>query len=575
MLSTVSKNRRRRRRRHKRSVPANNTTDSNQIDVEDDDSVADKIDDMDKSRTFSPRVNSKFINEDVEIETAMLLKQLNTDSEFALKKERAIEFFTSCVSQEELKHFRHFQHETEALESKVDEQIEIMPSPDVAQESYPTEGPQLALSYLNEELNFEAVVVPFDKTTSISFDVHQLYLPDLTLPKQFPQDIEASADETAYVRNVIDEGHFVKAKPNISTVNRSQFINRLFEEGSSNWFDFNQKEIKNLHDITVSRRLVKSFCAEKFHPIDYPRTNVCLELDTLEDRILKIHIKNIYFDIHPSFNDEQKLARELETLYEEFVALKQSDILAKIETKMKILRQLLDTVSKCGKNKSQKQKTLSNLQMHRNELKELRETWHRESARNREIMKNILEKWAQLKRLKEGLAEPSTSLKLLIKVQETDAQQDEHEWSQRFQLEHREMMDEAMESYRRQKAERKKNGKHETNEHERHESKDQDSIEIVKPKASKIEEDLLRIFADSMRPPGEQIIDFELEKASTATIKSPPKYVVKLVLDDGQLEFPESNKLTNIGHAHINAIFTIKFTTKIPKKLTFQVNVSR
>lgn len=572
MLSTAPKNRRRRRRRHKRSLPSNNTIDSNNIEVDDDNSVEDKIDDIDRSRPFSPRVNSKFINEDVEIETAMLLKQLNKDSEFSLKKERAIEFFTSSVSPEELKHFKYFKHRDENAEQKNDDQIEVMPSPDVAQETYPTEGPQLALSYLNEELDFEAVVVPFDRNQFISFDEYQFYLPDLTLPKELPRDIEASLGSSTQFRNVVSEGHFVKPKPSISGVNRAQFINRLFEEGALDWFDFNQKEIKNLQDIIISRRLVKSFCAEKFHPIDYPRTNIYLELEALQDRILKIHIKNIYFDIHPSFNEEQKLARELETLYDEFIALKQSDILTKIETKLKILRQLLETVSRTSKNKSKKQTIFSNLQIHRDELKELRATWHRESSRNRELVKNILEKWAQLKRLKEGITEPSTSLKLLIKVQETDAEEDTFEWSERFELEHREMMEEAMELYRRQKAERKKKGKREDDEEE-DENRDQEDIEIVKPKSSKIEEELLKIYADSMRPPGEEIIDFELEKNSTATIKSPPKYIVKLVLDDGQLEFPESTKLNNVGQAQLNAVYTIKFTTKIPKKLKFQVSL--
>lgn len=580
MLSTAPKNRRRRRRRHKRSQAATNTIDSNNVDVDDDDSQADKIDDADKSRTFSPRVNSTFINEDVEIETAMLLKQLNKDSEFALKKERAIEFFTSSISPAELNRFGYFKQRPEIIEPKSDDQIEVMPSPDEAQETYPTDGAQLALSYLNEELDFEAVVVPFDKSATISFNESQFYLPDLTLPKELPHDIEAALENEAVKRNFIDEGHFVKAKPNISSINRAQFINRLFEEGALHWFDFNLKEIRDLRDITVSHRLIKSFCAEKFHPIDYPRTNVCFEHDSLQDRMLKIHIKHIYFDVHPAFNDEQKVARQLESLYDEFITIKQNDILTKIETKLNILRQLLETVSKSGKSKSQKQLNFNNLQIHRDELKELRATWHRESARNRLVMKSILEKWAELKRLREGNSEPTTSVKLLIKVHEVDAGQDEYEWCERFELEHREMMEEAMELYRKQKTERKKNRKGnrnpttgpETSDNlQRNEENDQESSEIVKPKANKIEEQLLQIFADSMRPPGEQIVDFELQKSGTATTKNQPKYIVRLVLDDGQLEFPESTKLNNIGQANLNAVYTIKFTTKISKKLKFQV----
>lgn len=561
MLTAAPKTRRRRRRRQKRSVQAN-TTEINAAEVDDDESVEDIIENNDKNRHYSPKVHSKFINEDVEIETAMLLKHLTKDTEFALKKDRAIEFFTSSLSSVK-----------ERIQSKSDDQIEIIPSPDATEETY-QEGPQLALSYLHDELELEAVVMPFDRHATISFDLQLVYLPELSLPKQMPTDIE-SGDGSAE-RNLVEEGHFVKPKPRVFGINRALFINRLIEEGSMNWYDFNKKEIKSLFDITLSRRLIKTFCAEKFHPIDYMPTSVLLEYDAFQDRILKIHLKHIYFDVHPTFNNEQKLAREIETLYDEYVAMKQSNILTRIDAKLKILRQLLETVSRSNKAKSPKQLTVNSLQMHRNELVELRAAWHKESARYRELMKTILQKWAELKKMREGV-EPATTLKLKIKVQESDVQQDEIEWSERFGLEHSEMMAEAMEAYKKNKAMRKKNGKKGSKadiESAKDEEQDDAPIEISKPNSKQIEQELLDIFVNSMRPPGEKIVDFELESSNTATIKSPPKYNVRLVLDNGQLDFPDSSKLNGVGQAHFNALFSIKFTTKIPNKLKFQVGNS-
>lgn len=565
MLSSAPKSRRRRRRRHKRSVQAQNTADSNNLDVDDDESVDDKLEY--KEATFSPRVNSKFINEDVEIETAMLLKHLTKDSEFASKKERAIEFFTSNLSLDEANLERISARNNE-------EQIEIMPSPETNAGNY-QDGPQLAMSYLNDELDDQKVVVPFGKKVIISFDEQQFYYPPLTLPKQLPSDVESSVDEKGFVRNVIEEGYFVKPKPNILDMNRSLFINRLTSEGALHWFDFSRKEIKYICDVTLSRKAIKTFCAEKFHAIDYPPTNICLELDafTVQDRILKVFIKHIYFDIHPTFNNEQRLAREIESLYDEYVAIKQNNILSKIETKMKILRQLLETVSK---NKHQKQSTVDSLQIHRDELKELRSTWHTESARYRKLMKTILEKWSELKKIREGVNEPTTSLKLIIKAQEADVDRDECEWSERFGQEYKEMMDEAMESYRKYKAQSKKSIRRSSKSEDDIQNYDDDqaendSVEVTKPNANKIEKQLLDIFAESMRPPGEKIIDFELENINTATIKSPPKYLIKLMLDDGQLDFPESSKLNNIGQANFNAVYSIKFTTKISQQLKFLV----
>lgn len=607
MLSVAPiKNRRRRRRRHKRSIPASQATDSRPSELGgegDDDSMDDKINnDQDTDRqqsTFSPKVNSQFINEDVEIETAMLLKHLTKDTEFSLKKQRAIEFFTSNVPIE-------LKSSTKRRESftarNADEQIEIMPSPDdqTITENFTADGQQqLAADYLNDDLNTNSVVVPFQKQSYESVNQHMFYSPALALPKQFPQDIESAtgaaatattptspsaAASTIVLRNVADEGYFIRPKPKISRINLALFLNRLIEEGDFRWYDFQTREIKDLIDITISRRLIKTFCAEKFHPIDYPPTSVFSELDTLsfQDRILKIHIKYIYFDIHPSFNDEQRLARELESLYDEYVTQKQNDILGKIETKLKILRQLLETVSRSGaasssggtstKGRSKKKQSnlasLDTLQVHRDEMRDLRATWHRESARHRELKKTILEKWSTLKKLRDGIAKPDTTIKLIIKAHDVDREEDENEWTQRFELEHREMLDEAMDLYRKQKDARKKLAKAGI------QTEDEENLlnaDIVKPTESGIEQELLDIYAASVRPPGEQLIDFELERTQTAPIKSPPKYVIRLLFDDGQLEFPESSKLDGVGQAQINAVYSIKFTTKIPHKLRFQV----
>lgn len=537
MLSVASKTRRRRRRRPKRSMAANNATEANNVD---DDESDEKVDS--KNKTFSPKVNSKFINEDVEIETAMLLKQLTKDSAIALRKQRAIEFFTVNIGAE-------MEHSARKSEGDEDEIL-----PDDEQENYP-DGPQLASSYFND--GFDAIVVPFDSQATGSFDAQQFYVPELSLPKQIPDDIEAP--DLGYSRNVIDEGHFVGAKPSIYRMNRALFINRLVEEGAMHWFDYKSGEIQNLRELVLNRRLFKAFCAERFHPIEYPPTLVHLEMDayTFPDRILRIHLKHLHFEVHPTFNEEQKLARELESLYDQFVAAKQYNVLGKIETKLKILRQLLDTLAKSHLSHNPNKAKTDSMLAHREELEELRTTWHNESAKHRALVKSILEKWTELKRIREGVAAPASALKLMIKVQTADAEKDEIEWSELFEMEHRERMDEAMEVYRKQKSERKKNK--ETGER------------IVKPSTKKIEQQLLNIFAESMRPPGEEIIDFELERGNTSTIKSPPKYVVRLALNDGHLDFPDSTKLDDLGQAHFNAIFSIKFTTKISNVLKFQV----
>lgn len=580
MLTGAPKIRRRRRRgHHKRSLPAKNMNVNldkdmdKDVDEDDENSNDAKNDYNDKEKTFSPRVNSKFINEDVEIETAILLKHLTKDTEFMLKKERAISFFTSTLTG--LDGGETMQLANNNDEIKNNDEIEMMPK--TTQESY-QDDQQLALSYLNEEFEEKTVVVPFDKNTIISFDDQQIYLPKLTFPTELPcDDIEAGKQQ--FQRNMIDEGLFVTVKPKILSINRALFINRLIEEGALHWIDSNEKQIKYLFDMVLSERLIKTICAEKFHPIDYPPSSVCLEFDTflLYDRILKIYIKHIEFDVHPTFNDEQKLVRQLESLYNEYLAYRQNDILSKIEMKLKILRQLLGTVSISCKSKTQKQCIVDSMQIHRDELKEMREMWHKESANYRNVMKTILEKWTELKKLRENISEPSTHVKLIIRTQESDVANDEREWSERFQLEHCEMMEEAMAFYRKHKSKRKKRvkkrNKHEIDpQNDEQEEEDMPPLEMIsKPNASIIEEKLLKIFSNSMRPPGEKIMDLQLENMQTVAIKSLPKYIIRLVLDDGHLEFPESLHLNSIGQAQLHALYSIKFTTKISSQLKFQV----
>lgn len=567
MLANISKNRRRKRRRRKQNAQTieNATSSTNNLEA-DDRSVAEEEEQTDKYIMHSPKVNKMFINEDVEIETAIMLKHLTKDSAYAMKRERDIEFFTSGLSSHilsELTKQKDTNSEIEEYVKEMTEQIDEK-SANLPSEMYPNDGPMLASSYFNNEL--ETIVIPFDMRTMQAYDVNQLYLPALTLPKQLPVDDVESIANGQQQRNLLAEGHYIKPKPNILQINRAQFVNRLLEEGAFHWLDIQRLDVKNMFDIIVDKRLIKTFCAEQFHPMNYPLTYVFTEYETLsfQDRIFRIFIKDILFDVHPSFNSEQKLVRELEVMFDEFVSLKQNDIVTKIETKLNILRQLIATLSKSQAHKMAA--LLDNMHVYREELKELRKIWHDESAKQRELIKKILEKWTELKKLRESQTNASTSLKLIIKTFESNLDKDFEEWNERFALEHSEMMSEAITMYREQKRQRKKDGK----------KKMADEEKLKKPNATEIENELLEIFAKSMRPPGEQIIDFQLDqKTDEIVVKNLHKYIIRLSMDTDHLEFPESTKLNGVGQAHFNTTFSIKFTKKIPHQLKFHIYEKR
>lgn len=573
MLNAPGKNRRRRKRRKKQSTPTT-TISSNLDNVEENESNKEHEEILnDRNKSFSPKVNVKFINDDVEIETAMMLKHLTKDSEISKKREYDIKFFMSGLSLEELKDLNKF---IKFIDDKLYELDESKESQQTAPEEYPVNGPQLASFYINDD--FTKVVEPFEKCPVEVSNAMQLYLPELIMPKEYKVDIESAINDTF---NSAEEGHFVKSKPYMWGMNRALFINRLIEESAFQWLDVRNKEIKDIFNIVLSRKLIKTICAEKFRAIDFPPTSITSDFETfsIQDRILKIYLKDITFDKHPLFNDEQIIARELETLYDEYATQKHNNILTNIETKLNVLRQLLYTVSKSASNRSQKSSITENLRIYRDELKEMRSIWHCESAKQRELMKCILEKWTKLKKERENVSVSTTSVKLKIMVQEPDIDKDTYEWNHRFSVEFNEMLQEAMESYREHKLLRKKKvnrnneAQEQINSEKGKKSDDTKSVRFEKPNANVIEQKLCETFSNSIRPPGEKIIDFELERSGGIQNKNPLKYVVRLTLNNDGLQFPDSSKLNSIGQATFNATYSIKFTTKLPHQLKFSVNV--
>lgn len=545
------KNRRRKRRKRKQLTSTAATTMVGKLDhknsPQSDESR--EFDDQ-QSKTSSPKVNAKFINDDVEVETSIMLKHLNRDSELLRKKEYDLKFFMANLSVAEL---LDLSRSHTSIDYRMYRKDVVKQSHEPSMHDYATEGPQLSSFYVNED--FTDIVKPFERLQMDVSGLAQYYRPKLLLPPRIPMDVEAQSDQ---IRFMPEYGHYVRPKPNVLRTNYAQFMNRLIEEGAFEWLDIHTREIRHVFDVNSSQRLIQTKCAERFHPIEYHLTDVAYESDVnlIQDRILRIYLQDIVFDDHPVFDDEQRIARELETLYDEYVRHVQTTMLHTIETKTNSLRQLLETIV------SQTKPAHENARMYRDELKELRRLWHRESAKQRELLHKILEYWTKLKKAREQAAVHSTSIKLVIKAHEPDIDRDTYEWNHKFSVEFNEMLSDAIIAYREQKQQRKQKTK----------QKNGHGTKMPKPNANAIANDLLESFAQSMRPPGERIIDVKLERSGHAPNKNLPKYVVRIRLDNEYLQFPDSQQLNGIGQAFVNATYSIKFTTKIPQRLRFSVS---
>lgn len=559
MLNPVIKNRRRKRRKRKTATAA---TANIAIDVDERNSEHsdESLQIVDKHQIYSPKVNVKFINEDAEIETAIMLKHLNRDSEMLRKKEYDLKFFVTYVTAAELLDLSKTQS---TIDYKIYKDVENNESCEPSMHENIVDGPQLTAFYINND--FTDIVKPFDKQQLDNSGVLQFYVPKLMLPKQLLTDIEQPTNTIIFLP---ESGHFVEQKPSILNRNRAQYINRLFEEEAFHWFHVHTKEIRHLFNINVGQHLTRTRCAEQIHPIEYQPMDFAHEMDAnfVQDRILRIHLKDIIFDKHPSFNEEQQIAAELEILYDEYVRQCQANILETIETKLNVLRRLLDTVSNQTRNNST---VNDNLRTYRGELKEMRSLWHCESIKQRQLLQNILEHWSNLKKTRQTATIHSTGIRLIIKSREPDIDQDTYEWNHRFSMEFNEMLQDATAFCREQKQQRKKKSKR----------NGADGIDggasnakITKPNANSIENVLLKLFGESMRSPGEHFIDLELERTiATGQNNYQPKYVVRVLLDNEHLQFPASQNLNSIAQASFNSTYSIKFTTRLPQRLKFLV----
>lgn len=578
MLSAPSKSRRRRRRRRKQSISAVGTAAvASSSNHEADKSPPGEMQQM--HRTLQPKVTNEFLNEEAAIETAMLVKHFNKDTVLERQRERAIEFFTGNIEWNETESLAGETDVDEEIQANKEEATDVVPMPSsVRTTAYPDDGPQLASSYLNEGV--DNVIEPFGRQT-MAYDANELFVPPLTMPKQWTNAVAGDVESGVAHRDFVDEGLFVMPNPSISSSNRAQLIHRLLASDTYQWLDDMKHDLAGLVNFSESSKLFKSECAREFQAIYYEPTTVHTTTDTyaLHNKVLKLQIKEIAFDRHPLFSSEQKIARELLKLYEEYRARKATDLTRTIQTKLDVMRQHMRSASlpKSSRSSTRSRTVADDIErfrMYRDELRDLRNRVYREMKIDRDIVTAILGKWAELKKERES-HDPTTTVRLIIRAEETDAERDAVEWGVRFNLEFNEIFSEAMDFYREERRRQKQRIREGAEDDIEAAASFESIAKIHRPDAESIRQQLFDIFANSMRPPGEQLIDFDLDQGEqrevSASAKDRPKYVVRLLFDEKELDCAISSNLNKNGLVHVNAAFCVKFVTKIPEKLKMQV----
>lgn len=345
MLAAPNKSKRKRRRRKKPSI-ANAVSTASAGGQSEDGSppqsakpigIADELQ-PELPATEQPlfrRLNDNFLRQEAEIEAAMLLKKFSEDTDLSKRKECEIAFFTSSTGLEELA----ADHRTSV---DIEADVDVLPTPSSVRTTYRDDGPQFASSYLHDD--DKSIVEPCQKAT-IEFDEQLLFLPDLTVAASSPtgkQDVEATLAADSRL-SAADEGLFVHDGPELVSRNRAQMINRLTEENALHWLESNGEQMAHLVSFRADHWTFKSEGGRKMRPVLYPTTSVetTSAAYALQDKVLKIRIQDVMFEQHPSYSEEQLIARRVEQLYNQYAMRRQADVVSGLHAKLEVLRKLI------------------------------------------------------------------------------------------------------------------------------------------------------------------------------------------------------------------------------------------
>lgn len=211
---------------------------------------------------------------------------------------------------------------------------------------------------------------------------------------------------------------------------------------------------------------------------------------------------------------------------------------------------------------------------YKNEIRDLRNKLHREENTNQSLLKTILKQWKYLKEIREYQNFQSTNLKLKIMRKDHDLDEDQQIWDERFEMEFNEIVDDAYSFYYEEKQRIKRNRSDDIEMHPR----------IKKPNVDEIKEQLNDIFLNSLRHPGDPQILVELSRidisdqvvSDNREIKRKKqiletRYFIKIIFDEFTVTSRKGSFLNLNFQVHLDALFTIKLTRKIPEKIKIQI----
>ncbi|XP_065088356.1 coiled-coil and C2 domain-containing protein 2A [Ochlerotatus camptorhynchus] len=495
-------------------------------------------------RKPKPQLNPDYIQEEQEIKTSLERFRIDDQGNRLNDYEREVLFFVDSIP--EVYYDAHEQLEEDTQPDSVPHEK----SPSIQTISNAQDSPaHLASSFVQPE---EDKVIEQYKLGKITFDDENiLFIPSKTLSatRAVLEEVTIHSDTESASKVSIP------AKPSLDKANKSRMINRLIEEEQEQWFDASG-DLANLQNFITDKR-VKGVCGKKFVPYfvePMPMSETAEQLPM--ERTVKILIGKLRFENHPSFDEIVRMRLKLEQCYRQYYTNRKLQVIPVLQHKLDDLRQA---------NQQTEQEDVG-FKMQRRELRKL---IYKEAKAERQLEKQIVEIWKDLKDKKSD-----QGYQMTITSKEIDQQEDDARLSDRYVTELEETLEEEQQLYIKEKQDYKS--------YLRDLEQNIDEGEVVavqkpkKPDMARLRQEFKKSYNESFRTADEPLVNLVLQKDPDSSfeggnLKKDLRYKIKFFIDGKHVASTKSRQFQNNFLVDFNTSFSIKLTTKIPETMNIEL----
>ncbi|VDI43750.1 coiled-coil and C2 domain-containing protein 2A [Mytilus galloprovincialis] len=289
----------------------------------------------------------------------------------------------------------------------------------------------------------------------------------LFIPSVFSTPTEQKVGEQQQPRFLEDEGFYVGTRPDLGGWNLNIMENRLLKHGDKEWFgeDGRMLALPNPLRPKPSRPQVpeepEPFLETVYRKAvvrEYDNRYIDGSMDNAGFYQLDVDMNSISFSHHHLFSREHVLAERLTTLYGQYCARKNKNMTEFLTEKLKALKSSAlhlrehMVVHKSEHSYSDRSNYERRLQDYKYEIRKTRALRDKEEYSDRQLLKNIIHTWKDLKAQRDTQNFNNTPARLQIHKEEVDKIHDQAQWKLEIEEELEEMKEEHEEEYEHKRA---------------------------------------------------------------------------------------------------------------------------